>query len=56
MSLETIFDVIKKIIDIAIVWGLFYAILKNIKNNVKLSSIMLVTNLRTSLSKESITS
>ena len=37
MSLETIFDVIKKIIDIAIVWGLFYAILKNIKNNVKLS-------------------
>ena len=37
MSIETIIDVIKKILDIAIVWGLFYAILKNIKNNVKLS-------------------
>ena len=37
MSIETIIDVIKKILDITIVWGLFYAILKNIKNNVKLS-------------------
>jgi len=30
-------DVIKKVLDIAIVWALCYAVLKNIKSNVKLS-------------------
>lgn len=37
MSFESIIDIVKKVIDISIVWGLFYVILKNIKNNVKLS-------------------
>lgn len=37
MSFEMIGDVFFKIVDIAIVWLLIYAILKNIKNNVKLS-------------------
>ncbi len=33
----TILSIIKKIIDISIVWLIFYVILKNIRNNVKLS-------------------
>ncbi len=37
MSFESIIDIIRKVVDIAIVWILFYTILKNIKNNVKLS-------------------
>ena len=37
MSFESVIDIVRKIVDIAIVWALFYAILKNIKNNVKLS-------------------
>src|SRR5574344_1239755 len=37
MSFESIIDIVRKVVDIAIVWALFYAILKNIKNNVKLS-------------------
>ena len=37
MSFESIIDIIRKVVDIAIVWVLFYTILKNIKNNVKLS-------------------
>ena len=37
MSLEGILDTLKKILDIIIVWAVFYSILKNIKNNVKLS-------------------
>lgn len=37
MSFESIIDVLKKILDIGIVWIIFYLVLKNIKNNVKLS-------------------
>ena len=37
MSFDSISGIIIKIVDIAIVWVLFYAILKNVKNNVKLS-------------------
>lgn len=37
MSFDTIIDTIKKILDIAIVWVLIYTLLKNVKNNVKLS-------------------
>ena len=32
-----ILDIARMVLDIAIVWAIFYAILKNIKNNVKLS-------------------
>ena len=37
MSFVSIIDVLKKIIDIAIVWILVYTLLKNLKSNVKLS-------------------
>ena len=37
MSFDIIIDTIKKILDIAIVWVLIYTLLKNVKNNVKLS-------------------
>ena len=37
MSFESIIDVIRKVLDIAIVWTIFYMILKSLKNNVKLS-------------------
>ena len=37
MSFEYIIDICRKVLDIIIVWTLFYAIIKNIKNNVKLS-------------------
>ena len=37
MSFEGILEIIKNIIDIAIVWTLFYLLLKNIRNNIKLS-------------------
>ncbi len=37
MNIDSILDICRKIIDISIVWGLFYIVLKNIKNNVKLS-------------------
>jgi len=37
MTIDSIIMIIKKIIDISIVWILLYQILKNIKNNVKLS-------------------
>ena len=36
MTLANIWDVITKIIDIGIVWLVFYFILKNIKNNIKM--------------------
>ena len=35
----TIIDIIRKVIDISLVWLIFYYILKNIKNNVKLSML-----------------
>ena len=34
MTLQTIWNVFTKIIDISVVWLMFYYILKNIKNNV----------------------
>lgn len=37
MSIDSILDTLKSILDIAIMWGLIYTVLKNIKNNVKLS-------------------
>ena len=40
MSLITIWSLITKILDICIVWGLFYFILKNIRNNVKMVLIV----------------
>lgn len=39
ISLADIINVIRKIIDISLVWFIFYYILKNIRNNVKLSLI-----------------
>lgn len=37
MTFESIIEIARKLLDIIIVWILFYQILKNIKNNVKLS-------------------
>lgn len=39
ISLSDIFTILRKIVDISLVWLIFYFILKNIKNNVKLSLI-----------------
>ena len=39
MTMTDIISIIKKLIDISLVWLIFYFILKNIKNNVKLSLI-----------------
>lgn len=40
ITLSDVLAVIRKIIDISLVWLIFYFILKNIKNNVKLSLIV----------------
>ncbi len=40
MSVATVWSVITKIIDVCIVWFMFYYILKNVKNNVKLVLIV----------------
>jgi len=37
MSVDTILGSLMNVVDIVIVWAIFYAVLKNIKNNVKLS-------------------
>lgn len=37
MSIDSILDTLKSILDIAIMWGLIYTVLKNVKSNVKLS-------------------
>ena len=37
MTLANILNIVKKIVDIAIVWMLIYYIFKNIRNNVKIS-------------------
>ena len=37
MTLDSIISIIKKIVDISLVWLAFYYILKNIRNNVKLT-------------------
>ena len=39
ITITDILNVIRKIVDISLVWFIFYYILKNIKNNVKLSLI-----------------
>src|SRR5574344_1691906 len=40
MTLSAIWSVITKIIDISLVWLMFYYILKNIRNNVKMVLIV----------------
>ena len=40
MTLTTIWSLFTKILDICIVWFLFYFILKNIRNNVKMVLIV----------------
>ncbi len=40
MTLSTVWSIFTKIIDISIVWFMFYYILKNVKNNVKLILIV----------------
>lgn len=40
MTLSTVWSIVTKIIDICIVWFMFYYILKNVKNNVKLILIV----------------
>ena len=37
MTLDSVFDIVKKILDISLVWLALYYILKNIRNNVKLT-------------------
>ena len=39
ITITDILNVVRKIVDISLVWFIFYYILKNIKNNVKLSLI-----------------
>ena len=39
ITISDIINVVRKIVDISLVWFIFYYILKNIKNNVKLSLI-----------------
>ena len=36
MTFSSIWEVVTKIIDISLVWFMFYYLLKNLKNNVKL--------------------
>ena len=38
--LETIWWILRRVIDIAIVWVIFYYILKNFKNNVRMSLLI----------------
>ena len=40
MTLTTLWSILTKVIDIAVVWLMFYFVLKNIKNNVKLVLIV----------------
>ena len=40
ITVTDIITIVRKIIDISLVWMIFYFILKNIKNNVKLSLII----------------
>ena len=39
ITLTDIWTIVRKIMDISLVWFIFYFILKNIRNNVKLSLI-----------------
>lgn len=40
MTVDSIINILKNIIDIAIVWMIFYYVLKNFKNNVKMSLLI----------------
>ena len=40
MTLTTLWSIITKILDISIVWLMFYFILKNVKNNIKMVLIV----------------
>lgn len=37
MTLDSVLEIVKEIVDISLVWLIFYYILKNIRNNVKLT-------------------
>ena len=37
MIVDNILDILKNILDVLLVWLMFYYILKNIKNNVKMT-------------------
>ena len=39
LTVTDILSIVRKLVDICLVWGIFYFILKNIRNNVKLSLI-----------------
>ena len=52
ITLTSVLTIVKKIIDVSIVWLIFYMILKNIKNNVKLS--LLFKGVKVNLSKSGI--
>ena len=41
ISLSDVWTILRKVVDISLVWLIFYFILKNIKNNVKLSLIFI---------------
>ena len=36
MTWDNVWTIVRNIIDIAIVWGIFYYVFKNFKNNVKM--------------------
>ena len=40
MTLTTIWSIVTKILDIAIVWALLYYILKNVRSNVKMTLLI----------------
>ena len=42
MIVDNVLDILKNILDILLVWFMFYYILKNIKNNVKMSLLFKV--------------
>ena len=37
MTLDSVFELIKKFADVLIVWAMFYYILKNLRKNVKMA-------------------
>lgn len=40
MTIDSIFDILRNMLDLALVWIMFYFILKNFKNNVKMSLLI----------------
>ena len=49
ITITDVVSILKKIIDISLVWMIFYYMLKHIKNNVKLSLIFNEIKLKLSL-------